>query len=96
MNMLGNSLARRTLGKKTSSNIIGRFGDPVIAEAPAMRTRQVGKSIRQLGLRQATGITIVGLWNRGQFSLPKAETVIESSTVLVLTGSEEQLAYYRT
>ena len=96
MNMLGNSLARRTLGKKTSSNIIGRFGALVIAEAPAMRTRQVGKSIRELGLRQATGITIVGLWNRGQFSLPKAETVVESSTVLVLAGSEEQLAKYGT
>lgn len=94
MNMLGNSLARRTLGKKTSSNIIGRFDALVIAEAPAMRTRQVGKSIRELGLRQATGITIVGLWNRGLFSLPKAETVIESSTVLVLAGSEEQLAKY--
>lgn len=94
MNMLGQSLARRTLGKHTRSNIIGRFEDLVIAEAPVMRTRLVGKSIRETGLRQATGITIVGLWNRGQFKLPQAETRIESSTVLVLAGSEKQLAAY--
>jgi Trk K+ transport system NAD-binding subunit len=94
MNMLGQSLARRTLGARTRSNIIGRFETLVIAEAPVMRTRLVGKSIRELGLRQATGITIVGLWNRGRFSLPTPETCIESSTVLVLAGSEEKLASY--
>lgn len=94
MNMLGNSLARRTLGKRTRSNIIGRFENLVIAEAPAMRTRLVGKSIRDIGLRQETGINVVGLWDRGQFSLPKPDTIIESSTVLVLAGSEEQLAKY--
>ena len=94
MNMLGHSLARRTLGAHTRSNVIGRFEDLVIAEAPAMRTPLVGKSIRHLGLRQATGINIVGLWNRGGFSLPNPDTEVESSTVLVLAGSEAQLASY--
>lgn len=94
MNMLGQSLARRALGTRTRSNIIGRFENLVIAEAPVMRTPMVGKSIREIALRQATGITIVGLWNRGRFSLPKAETHLEPSTVLVLAGSEEQLAAY--
>lgn len=94
MNMLGQSLARRTLGTRTRSNIIGRFENLAIAEAPVMRTRLVNKSIREIGLRQATGITIVGLWNRGLFSLPTPETRIGPSTVLVLAGSEEQLAAY--
>jgi hypothetical protein len=65
MNMLGHSLARRTLGARTRSNIIGRFEDLVIAEAPAMRSHLVGAPSGDIGLRQATGITIVGLWNRG-------------------------------
>ena len=94
MNMLGQSLARRTLGARTHANVIGRFENLVIAEAPAMRTHLVGRAIREIGLRQVTGITIVGLWNRGRFTLPRPETVIESSTVLVLAGSEEQLASY--
>ena len=96
MNMLGQSLARRTLGARTHANVIGRFENLVIAEAPSMRTPLVGRTIREIGLRQATGITIVGLWNRGRFTLPRPETVIESSTVLVLAGSEEQLASYGT
>jgi Trk K+ transport system NAD-binding subunit/lipoprotein signal peptidase len=94
MKMLGQSLARRTLGAKTRSNIIGRFEDLVIAEAPAMRTPLVGKTIREIQLRQTTGITVVGFWDRGIFSLPTAETRIESSSVLVLAGSEKQLAAY--
>lgn len=94
MDMLGHSLARRTLGAHTRSTVIGRFEDLVIAEAPVMRTQLVGKSIRDIGLRQATGINIVGLWNRGGFSLPKADTEVESSTVLLLAGSEAQLASY--
>lgn len=96
MNMLGHSLARRTLGARTHANVIGRFEDLVIAEAPSMRTPLVGRTIREIGLRQATGITIVGLWNRGRFTLPRPDTMIESSTVLVLAGSEEQLASYGT
>ena len=96
MQMLGQSLARRTLGTRTRSNVIGQFEDLVIAEAPAMRTPLVGKSILSSGLRQKTGITVVGLWDRGSFSLPRAESMIESSTVLVLAGSEEQLTAYDT
>lgn len=94
MNMLGQSLARRALGTRTRSNIIGRFENLVIAEAPVMRTPMEGRSIREIALRQATGITIVGLWNRGRFILPKAETRLEPSMVLVLAGSEEQLTAY--
>jgi len=94
MNMLGRSLARRTLRARTHANIIGRFEALVIAEALAMRTHLVGKTIRQLELRRSTGITIVGLWNRGRFTLPRPDTMIESSTVLVLAGSEAQLASY--
>jgi len=94
MNMLGQSLARRTLGRRTLANITYRYEDLVIAAAPAMRTRLVGRTIKDLGLRQELGVNVVGLWNRGQFSLPRPDTRIESSTVLVFSGSEEQLAAY--
>ena len=94
MNLLGQSLARRTLGRRTLANITYRYEDLVITAAPAMRTRLVGRTIMELGLRQKLGVNVVGLWNRGQFSLPRPETRIESSTVLVFAGSEEQLAAY--
>jgi Trk K+ transport system NAD-binding subunit len=94
MNMLGRSLARRTLGASMRSNIIGRFENLLIAEAPAMRTDLIGKTLRDCGLREATGVNVVGLWNRGRFTLPTPDTIIDTTTVLVLAGSENQLAAY--
>jgi len=94
MKMLGESLARRTMGISMGANVIGRFDQLLIAEAPAMRTPLEGKTILQSKLREKTGATIVGLWERGQFQLPQPETRISSTTVLVLAGTVEQLNQY--
>ena len=67
MKMLGESLARRTLGMSMGANIIGRFDELLIAEAPAMRTPLEGKTLIQSNLRKKTGVTVVGLWERGRF-----------------------------
>jgi Trk K+ transport system NAD-binding subunit len=94
MKMLGESLARRTLGMSTGANIIGQFDQLLIAEASAMRTHLEGKTIIQSNLREKTGVTVVGLWERGRFKIPQPQTRIESTTVLVLAGSAEQLKKY--
>ena len=92
--LLGQSLSRRVLRTSTRSNTIGNIGALLIAEAPAMRTSLVGKTIQQSRLRETTGITVVGLWERGRFEIPTATTQILSTTVLLLAGSEEQLKNY--
>ena len=94
MNMLGQALARRTLGRRALANIIYRSGELAIAATPAMQTRLVGRTIGELGLRQQLGVNVVGLWNRGQFILPRVDSVIEASSVVVVAGSEIQLANY--
>ncbi|WP_300465211.1 NAD-binding protein [Desulfobacula sp.] len=94
MKMLGESLARRTLGMSMGANIIGKFDELLIAEAPAMRTPLEGKTIVQSNLREKTGVTVVGLWERGRFEIPKPETLINATTVLLLAGSAEQLEKY--
>ncbi len=94
MKMLGESLARRTLGMNMGANIIGKFDQLLIAEAPAMRTPLEGKTLIQSNLREKTGVTVVGLWERGQFKIPQPQTRINSTTVLVLAGSAEQLKRY--
>lgn len=94
MKMLGESLARRTLGMNIGANIIGRFDQLLIAEASAMRTPLEGKTLMESNLREKTGVTVVGLWERGQFKMPQPQTRIESTTVLVLAGSAEQLKKY--
>ena len=96
MDMLGQALARRSLGKTSRATTIGHFEELVIAESPVMRTDLVGRTIEDIALRQKTGLNVVGLWDRGRFTLPKATTRLESTMVLVLAGSERQLAAYDT
>jgi voltage-gated potassium channel len=92
--MLGRSLARRAVAGDIRANIIGQFGDLLIAEAPVGGTPMVGRTLGDGWLRTATGLTVVGLWERGQFQVPRAKTVLEPTTVLVLAGSEEQLGLF--
>jgi voltage-gated potassium channel len=89
--MLGRSLARRAVAGDIRANIIGQFGELLIAEAPVGGTPIVGRTLGDGWLRRATGLTVVGLWERGQFNLPRPERVFEPTTVIVLAGSAEQL-----
>jgi len=92
--MLGQSLARRVLGTTTRANVIGKIEALLIAEAPAMRTPLVGKTLLQSKLRETIGINVVGIWERGRFDIPTAQTLINSTTVLLLAGSDDQLNAY--
>lgn len=94
MKMLGQSLARRVLGASTRANVIGSIDTLVIAEAPMMRTPLVGLTLQQANLRELAGITVVGVWERGRFQIPTAQTLIGPSTVLLLAGSTGQLENY--
>jgi voltage-gated potassium channel len=92
--MLGLSLARRTLGGDHRANIVGEFDELVVAEAPVTGTPMVGKKLGEGWLRRTTGLTVVGAWERGKFEVPGPETEIHDSTVLVLAGSREQLELF--
>ena len=92
--MLGQVLARRVLGLSMQANVIGRFDELLIAEAPVMRTPFQGRTLAQSRLRELTGVNVVGIWEQGRFQLPGPQTVMDSSTVLVLAGSDSQLAKY--
>ncbi|MGD8951663.1 MAG: NAD-binding protein [Desulfobacterales bacterium] len=94
MKMLGQSLARRVLGTSTRANVIGKIESLLIAEAPAMRTPLVGKTLMQSQLRETIGINVVGVWERGRFNIPTAQTLIHSTTVLLLAGSADQFNEY--
>ncbi|MCD6388887.1 MAG: NAD-binding protein [Desulfobulbaceae bacterium] len=89
--MLGQGLARRTPGIYIGASVLGNFGRLLIADIPAVGTPFEGKTLITTRLRETTGLTVVGLWERGKFVAPLPETVITSSMVLVLAGSEEQL-----
>ncbi len=92
--MLGRVLGRRVLGVGMRANVIGEFDQLLIAEAVATGTPLEGKSLRESRLREMTGVTVVGVWERGQFRFPGAATRIGAHSVLVLAGSKEQFSRY--
>ena len=94
--MLGTTLARRALGVSTNANIVGSFGDLLIAEAHATRTPFEGKTLLESRIREKTGMNVVGIWQRGKFEIPTPNTLIQSTTVLLLAGSAEQFQKYDT
>jgi Trk K+ transport system NAD-binding subunit len=94
MKMLGQSLARRTIGTNTRANVIGNVETILIAEAPVMRTPLQGKTLEETRLRETIGVTVVGMWEAGRFVIPSAGTRLGAATVLLLAGSPEQLVEY--
>jgi Trk K+ transport system NAD-binding subunit len=89
--LLGRALARRTLGGDMRASTIGQFGDLLIAEAPVTGTPLMGKHLADSRLREATGLTVVGVWERGRFEMPTPETILGHSTALVLAGTQAQV-----
>jgi Trk K+ transport system NAD-binding subunit len=92
--VLGRSLARRTLGGNARVHVIGHIDKLVIGEATVQGTPLVGKTIKESKLRETVGVSIVGVWERGKFEQPLPDTKISDKTVLVLAGSVEQLRRY--
>jgi CPA2 family monovalent cation:H+ antiporter-2 len=55
--------------------------------------RLAGKSIKELGLRSKTGVTIIAIKRGPEFLInPSPEEKIEEGDVLILIGKEEDLA----
>lgn len=91
---LGQSLARRTIGGDAVAHVIGRFDELLIAESTPSGTPLEGKTLAESRLRELVGVTVVGVWDRGQFEAAGPGTKISPNTVLLLTGSQEQIQKY--
>lgn len=91
--MLGAALARRVLAPDGRSQVVGRFGELFIAEAAAPDAL-VGQPLLGSGIRDATGLTVGGVWDRGELLIARPSTVLTETSVLVLAGSIEQLQRY--
>jgi len=89
--MLGRSLANWTLSGVHKINVMSRFGELLIAEFPVVGTPLVGKSVLESGVREQFGVSIAGVWERGEFSIPHPGQIINPASVLVLAGTEGAL-----
>ena len=91
--LLGTALARRVLAPDGRSQVIGSFGDLLIAEALAPPSL-AGRPLADSGLRQRTGLTVGGIWDQGRLDVARPRTVLTPRSTLVLAGSREQLDAY--
>ena len=91
--MMGRSLARCMVGGDALTHVVGGLDGLLIAEANAHRTPLVGKSLRENRLTDL-GVSVIGLWDRGDFQHATADTVVGEHTILMLAGTAEQFAEY--
>lgn len=88
--VLGKMIAQRVLGSDATDHIVGIVSGISIAEVGVAGTKVAGKAIGETNMRSICGVTVVGVWNRGKYSIATAETLIEENSVLILAGSETQ------
>lgn len=89
--MLGTHLAKRTQGVSITSNVIGRFEELMITEMPVKESELVGKTLLEANIRSRTGVTVIGLMQKGIFSPSAPNAIMTKNTILVLSGTAKQL-----
>ena len=89
---LGAYLANRIDVGQPEAHVVGEFGRLQIAELPAHDTPFVGVQVRDTRLRQQTGVSVVGFWERGRLRPAYPQTEIQSGSVLVIAGTAPQIA----
>lgn len=92
--MMGRTLARRVIGRDAKTHVIGQFDELLIAEASAAGTPLVGRTLKEIRLRDHVSITVSGVWERGKYENAGPDTLITNHTVLVLAGTRTQLDEY--
>jgi len=88
---LGAQLASRVAVGTPQAHRIGRYEDLVIAEFPIENTALRGRTVRDTHLRRLTGLSIVGVWERGVLMPAGPDTMLSDHSVPVIVGTEEQL-----
>ncbi len=92
--LMGRALARSTSNDGVAAHIMGKIDDLRIVEARVAGTELVGKTIKDADLRRKLNITVVGVWERGNFELAGPHTKITENSILVMAMGDEQLDDY--
>src|SRR5688572_808988 len=89
---LGEYLANRADTGGNDAHVIGAYRGLQIAELPARDTTFAGQTVRDTRLRERTGVSVVGMWERGKLRPAFPDSIIQSDGVIVLAGTEAQVA----
>jgi voltage-gated potassium channel len=89
---LGEHLANRVDIGGSEAHVIGEYRGLQIAEIPARDTPMAGQTVRDTHLREKTGVSVVGLWERGKLLPAFPGSTIQPDGVIVVAGNEAQIA----
>src|SRR5688572_27993186 len=93
---LGESLANRVNTGRAEAHVIGSFHQVEVAELPVRDTLLAGVRVRDSRLRELTGLSVVGLWERGRLQPAFPHTEIHPDAVAVVAGSTGQIRALNT
>ena len=88
---LGEHLANRVNAGHLHCHVVGRMGDLLIAEFPVHNTPLVGRSLRNVQLRESFGLNVVAVWERGRMVPVTPDTILADGSFPVVMGSREQI-----
>jgi len=88
---LGEQLATRVTTQHGEVHPIGQYRALRFAELPVRNTSLDGQTLREAGLREKTGATAVGLWERGSLRPVHPDAPLTPTSVMVVAGTTEQL-----
>ncbi len=91
---MGQLLARLASSVDSMSHVLGNVEDLMVADASIVDTPLIGKTLRETRLRELTGVTVVGVWERGSFHVIAPDTPLTERMILVLLGTESQITSY--
>ncbi|MBA3888167.1 MAG: NAD-binding protein [Acidobacteria bacterium] len=89
---LGEYLASRVDAGRAEAHIIGEFRGLQIAELPVRDTPFAGLTVRETRMRERTGLSVVGFWERGRLRPAFPNTDIAPDAVMVVTGTSAQIS----
>ncbi len=91
-NLLGDHLATRVNAGNAQAHVFGRYHELHLAEFPAHNTPLAGKTVKETRLREVIGLRVLAIWERGKLMPARPTTLLSHQSVLVVMGSEKQIA----
>jgi len=88
---LGAYLASRVHAGRPEAHVVGSYRELQIAELPARDTPFAGITVRDTRLRERTGLSVVGFWERGKLRPAFPHTPVDDATVMVVAGTAVQM-----
>jgi Trk K+ transport system NAD-binding subunit len=89
---LGEYLANRVDAGRADAHVIGEYRGLQIAELPVRDTPLSGVTVRDTRLRERTGLSVVGFWERGKLAPAFPHTVVQPDAVIVVAGTASQMS----